>query len=182
MPAPMRMPASLTVEFRYAHTDQTFTNLYRTKILRPGVEHPREGAFLYDADYQFLANAHAIIGVGCIGDDLATGLYVTIDGMDTAWINGVRTREEFRSFGYGSTLVDQTQLYISKRLGIQHFALTVRCDDQGTPNDAAFKTYERCGFQPVGRAYPVTISGDTCDRHLGSVGTKFLTQRMEARS
>lgn len=178
----MRMPSPLTVEFRYAHADQPFTNRYLTEVLQPGVKHPREGAFLYDADYNFLAYARAIIGIGWISNDPAAGLYVTIDGADVAWVNGVRTREEFRNSGFGSALVGEAQSYISKHLGIRRFALTVRCDDQGIPNPAAVKAYEHCRFQRVGKPYAVTISGSSCDRHLGPIGTKFLTQRMEAQS
>jgi len=178
----MSVGPPLTIKFRDARISRAFTSRYLTEVLRPGVEHPVEGAHLYDANPSFLAAAGAIISLGWAGDQIAAGLYITIDGLDTAWINGVRVREKFRRLGYGSAMVTEALAYISGYLNIRHCALTVFCDGQGIPNEAAFDLYLECGFRQLKWPYPVTVAGSLRDRHLGAAGTKRLAVQMEIGS
>jgi hypothetical protein len=69
----MGMGSSLTVEFRDARTNPAFANRYVTAVLRPGVKHPAEGAYLYNADHQFLSAAGAVNGLGRALVEIAQG-------------------------------------------------------------------------------------------------------------
>jgi len=176
-----RMPASpLSVEFRAATEDQAFAEYYVTQINWPGIAHPVERHALYRTDYETLAKAGSIVALGTTATgEVACGLYIIIDGADIAWMCGVRVIPSHQAQGFGSILVHAALDFIRDRLGITRVALTVRCDDAGSPLPTPFKTYNRSGFRTVGEPFPVTISGLPCDCHMGDPGCNVLSLRME---
>jgi GNAT superfamily N-acetyltransferase len=171
----------LSVDLRCARTDLASTGRYLSEILWPGIRHATEGAGLFNTDAEHLSSVSAKVVLGWAGTELAAGLYIIIDAANVAWLNGVRVAEPYRNRGYGSNLVRWACALAGRSPDVKHHALTVRCDNSGTPYNSAFATYVRCGFTPIGEPYSVTVSGLLCDRHLGPPGSRFLTLRMESR-
>jgi ribosomal protein S18 acetylase RimI-like enzyme len=177
--ARMRNKPLLAVDVRQASADRPFTNRYLTEALWPGIDHPVDRQGLFNTDYASLATAKAMIVLGLVGNEVAAGLYMTVDGIGIAWLHGVRVIPHYRGRRYGTDIVLATLTFLTTNLGHERAALTVRCDDAGIPAAAAFHSYWNVGFRPTGRPFFITVSGDLADRHMGEVGDRIGSLRMD---
>lgn len=110
-----------------------------------------------------------------------SALHAVIDGIGTAYIQGVVTDPGLRRRGLGEATLRETLLVLANGLKLDMAALIVRVRADGTVNEAAFSTFRKLGFWE-GEEFRVQISGSPLDAHLRASaegnGTFFRARRM----